>query len=95
MNVFIYLVGRVTIVVLCSLFIDFIVFKIIDGVENLKYRHKLKRRFNKPLTAKCYCRDCIFHGDYGKCCSFSNKYTADDCFCCEAQPKELNGNERY
>ena len=62
----------------CAVIAAFIcyVYLVISGtiqiIKSLKYLYKKKHRYDKPPTAKCYCRDCRFHGDDGKCLSFVN-----------------------
>lgn len=59
-------------------------------IEDLKWEYKYKHRFDKSPTAKCYCVDCKYHNnESGRCYRFhenSNRLTADNCFCCEAEP---------
>ena len=63
-------------------------------VSNLKYRHRIKHRFDKPPTAKCYCRDCTHHDQKnGRCYRFTEyRCTADNWFCWEAFPRNKNNN---
>lgn len=65
-----------------------------EGVAKLKWRYKYKHRFDKPPTAKCYCRDCKHHGsETNQCYRFGEttkeyRCTADNWFCWEAEPRE-------
>jgi len=60
-----------------------------EKISEQKYPHAVKHRFDKPPTAKCYCKDCRFHSnEYNKCCIFTHQYTADTWFCCFAAPKD-------
>lgn len=65
-----------------------------EGIFNLKWRYKYKHRFDKPPTAKCYCRDCKYHGsETNQCYRFGEttkeyRCTADNWFCWEAEPLE-------
>lgn len=58
-----------------------------DWFKMAKWRYQYKRRFNKPPTAKCYCKDCRFHNDHTKQCGkFDGWNTAEDWFCWDATP---------
>ena len=72
----------------------FFVIVIIDGVklsvETLKQKYKIKHRFDKPPTAKCYCIDCRLHdNNTGRCHRFERFHSADNWFCFDAEPKEV------
>ena len=59
-------------------------------ISKLKWRYKYKHRFDKPPTAKCYCRDCKQHGsETNRCYKFDRWHTADDWFCWDAEPREM------
>ena len=30
-------------------------------IDNLRWKYKHKHRFDKPPTAKCYCKDCVYY----------------------------------
>ena len=32
-----------------------------DEIRDLKWEYKRKHRFDKPPTAECYCKDCIYY----------------------------------
>lgn len=90
---FFELVGIIT----CGAVLGFIVYScavwIQEKIENLKFAHKQKHRFDKPPIANCYCVDCKSHGDKGwgsGPCPFSPKgyYTPDNGFCYLGDPKE-------
>lgn len=62
-------------------------------LHELKWKHTYKHRFDKPPTAKCYCKDCIYHDKTGSCSSLSLidgplYYTADNWFCWKADPRK-------
>lgn len=59
-----------------------------EQIHRLKYNYRLKHRFDKPPTAKCYCRDCKRHDPRsGRCYKFKEWLTADCWFCWDAEPK--------
>lgn len=60
-----------------------------DCIDRLKYLHRVKHRFDKPPTAKCYCRDCTRHDNAtGRCYKFKEWLTADCWFCWDAEPRK-------
>ena len=67
-----------------------------DKIQFIKYKHRMKHRFDGPPLAKCYCRDCeSWYERYdddtsGKCDGFVGKYTADDFFCKYAKPRKTD-----
>lgn len=64
-------------------------YAICEFIEKKKYEYRYKHRFDKPPTAKCYCRDCVHHGDEQNACyKFEGWHTADNWFCWDAQPRE-------
>ena len=73
-----------------------LVHSLLCGLKNLsdalKRRYIIKHRFDKPPTAKCYCRDCERHDDESnRCYKFDGWYTADNWFCWDAEPrKDIN-----
>ena len=52
--------------------------------------YRYNHRFDKPPTAKCYCKDCSFYGDFAhtRLCRVHNRSFADDYFCKDADPCE-------
>lgn len=67
-----------------------------DKIQSIKYKHRMKHRFDGPPLAECYCHDCKtwYERDddsmIGKCIGFANKYTAADCFCKYAKPRKTD-----
>ena len=58
-----------------------------EWIHRLKYNYRVKHRFDKPPTAKCYCRDCKRHDPKsGRCYKFKEWHTADCWFCWDAEP---------
>ena len=80
-------IGFGTVIVFCSICTYLVVYGIARGVRILKYCYKEKHRYDKPPTAKCYCKDCTFHNN-GVRYGLINAYTSDEFFCCMAERKE-------
>ena len=60
-----------------------------EWVIRLKWAYKVKHRFDKPPTAKCYCIDCVRHNNENqKCYKFDGWRTADSWFCWDAEPRK-------
>lgn len=94
---FFTLFGIIYSVIILVAIITFIIMKayyfIVEKIEELKYDYKVKHRFDKPPLAKCYCKDCKYHGYNGKCYSFTERYTADNWFCSEAERKRVENEQ--
>ena len=65
-----------------------------DAIRKKRYKYKMKHRFDKPPTAKCYCKDCKRHGEDNECFKFNGWRTADNWFCWDAFPKEKDPDEQ-
>lgn len=69
-----------------------------DLIQECRYKNRYKHRFDKPPTAECYCKDCKWHIDKGsaknKCTNvtWADRYTPDNGFCHEAEPKARDDN---
>lgn len=62
-----------------------------DKIRSKIYDYRMKHRFDKPPTAKCYCIDCEFHnirGTYWCHLPGMSRATPDFGFCYEARPRE-------
>lgn len=62
-----------------------------DSICGAIYDHRVKHRFDKPPTAKCYCHDCKWHGgEYPNTCRLPgvSRMTPPDGFCYEATPRQ-------
>ena len=72
-----------------------LIFKSIDDlVYKMKWKHKYKHRFDKPPTAKCYCKDCKSWDPVSKkCYAHEGWYTADSWFCWNANPLDKEREE--
>ena len=65
-----------------------------NWIDRLKYRYEIKHRFDKPPTAKCYCRDCVRHDSKtNRCYKFDGWYTAPSWFCWDADPRKEDNHE--
>lgn len=61
-------------------------------IDRWKYNYRVKHRFDKPPTAKCYCVDCKLHcNESQECYKFDGWRTADNWFCWDAEPREKEG----
>ena len=77
------IVTFVTFFVLCGMFIIFVQYKI----KTLKRKYKYQHRFDKPPTAECYCKDCLYY-DNEDFCYYFNVNTDDNEFCCYSSQRE-------
>lgn len=60
-------------------------------IDNANRKYRIKHRFDKPPTAKCYCIDCEhWDRETGECYRFvrEHRHTADNWFCWEAEPRK-------
>ena len=77
-----------TIAIICISLLEVIT----DRIKDLIWQYKHKHRFDKPPTAKCYCKDCKYLRRvdvYYNRCSRGHIETwniADDYFCWQAEP---------
>lgn len=88
MTEFFTAVGAVVIILMIVAMI-FAVFCVIrqvirDRIWIYKYNH----RFDKPPTAKCYCKDCSLYGDFTSrnLCRKHKSNFSEDYFCKDADP---------
>lgn len=63
----------------------------VDGIREYirckKYDYKRKHRFDKPPTAKCYCKDCVYRDvEIGTCSKGTINHSYDAWFCADATP---------
>ena len=67
-----------------------------EAIETKKLEYRQKHRFDKPPTAACYCKDCVkWSSKNGECGDpFNERYMADSWFCCFAEPRTLEQEER-
>lgn len=86
----IMVVGAICIVVFAFLLLWMIAAGCKELIYKMIYRYKYKHRFDKPPTAKCYCKDCKWHNvETNRCANvtWADRHTPDNGFCYEAKPK--------
>ena len=89
------ILGLCVIVLLLIAFIAGLISILKDFIHELKWKYTYKHRFDKPPTAKCYCKDCAYHDKDNRCSNLSvmdgpSYYTADNWFCWKADPRKNN-----
>ena len=88
------LIGAVASFMIIGCIVTAICAGIKELIDNLKFNYRIKHRFDKPPTAKCYCIDCKYHDkETGRCWRFGEttkeyRCTADNWFCWEAEPRK-------
>lgn len=93
--------GLVGIVAICAVLFVF-AYSAFDSLRSVirqwRWNYKYKHRLDKPPTAACYCKDCIYHGTTYKDggnnkCDYPGIeiWTPDEGFCFEAEP--INAQE--
>ena len=76
--------------------IGVVITALIIVIENIKYaidkkktHYRIKHRFDKPPTAKCYCIDCVYYiKESRRCTHFNVDHIFDAYFCSEANPRK-------
>ena len=65
-----------------------VIYAIRQFIRERIWIYKYNHRFDKPPTAKCYCKDCSFYGDFTnrRLCRKHKECFADDFFCKDADP---------
>lgn len=87
-------IGVITILALVALLSYFAFDAIRDVVRQRRWQYKYKHRFDKPPTAACYCKDCVYHvekfSDGMGPCGWPgvSRWTPDNGFCYEAEPRK-------
>lgn len=90
MNDFLVWLGTVTLIVIASFLFAAIYSELRELIDRCRYNYRVKHRFDKPPTAKCYCIDCKYHcNETRRCYRFTEtRHTADNWFCWEATPRK-------
>ena len=88
MTEFFTTVGAVVIISMIVTMIFAVIYAIRQFIRERIWFYKYKHRFDKPSTAKCYCKDCSFYGDFTnrRLCRKHKECFADDFFCKDADP---------
>lgn len=98
------IVGICTILGIVFLFGIMLYEIIADKLRDLKWQYKYKHRFDKPPTAKCYCKDCKYYkvedGYFNRCTRghIAHWTIADNDFCWQAEPLKKDPdlrNDKY
>lgn len=94
MTEFLMCIGVATLIALTVGLCIAIYYAIGETIDRWKHNYRIKHRFDKPPTAKCYCVDCRHHNNVSNQCyrfgQTTKEYrcTADNWFCWEAEPRE-------
>ena len=97
MTEFFTAVGACVIITMIVVMIFAVIYAIRSFIRERIWIHKYNHRFDKPPTAKCYCKDCSFYGDFEKrcLCRKHKSHFSEDYFCKDADPcKAENGLAR-
>jgi len=88
MTEFFTAVGAVVIIVMVVAMIWGLVYAVREFIRERIWIYRYNHRFDKQPTAKCYCKDCTFYGDFGnRClCRKHKSYFSEDYFCKDADP---------
>lgn len=92
MEMLLIISGALFVSILCIAVIFTIAMVILELIKNLYVRYKIRTRYNKKPTAKCYCRDCKkFNPETGECGDPCNgRRMGPSWFCCFADPIDTN-----
>lgn len=62
---------------------------VVEARRQAVIKRQIKHRFDGTPTAKCWCRDCKWHGVESNKCGLPGigRYTPDNGFCYEADPR--------
>ena len=85
-------IGIITSIIFVAILIMYVCACLFLCIQDVKRKYQYKHRFNKPPKAKCYCIDCKNHNAFSRKCSNFEIKTADDWFCCNADPKTIKLN---
>ena len=81
-------IGIITSIVFLAVLIMYVCTCLFLFIQDIIRKYQYKHRFNKPPKAKCYCIDCENHAPISRKCSKFEIKTANEWFCCDANPKE-------
>ena len=97
MTEFFTTVGAVVIISMIAVMIFAVIYVIRQFIKERIWIYKYNHRFDKPPTAKCYCKDCSLYGDFTSrsLCRKHKSHFSEDYFCKDADPcKAENGLAR-
>ena len=65
-----------------------VIYAIRQFIRERIWIYKYNHRFDKPPTAKCYCKDCSLYGDFTSrsLCRKHKSHFSEDYFCKDADP---------
>lgn len=88
MTEFFTAVGAFVIIAMVVVMIFAVICAIRQFIRERIWIHKYNHRFDKPPTAKCYCKDCSFYGDFASrsLCRKHKSFFPEDYFCKDADP---------
>ena len=88
MTEFFTVVGVIVIMSMIVAMILAVIYAIRQFIRERIWSYKYNHRFDKQPTAKCYCKDCSFYGDFinRMLCRKHDKCFTDDYFCKDADP---------
>lgn len=86
---FLSLIGLCTLITIAVFLVVALFHLTVEMFDRIKRNYEIKHRFDKPPTAKCYCRDCDRHNnESNRCYKFDGWYTAPSWFCWDANPRK-------
>ena len=88
MTEFFTAVGAVVIILMIVAVFLAVIYAIRQFIRERIWIYKYNHRFDKPPTAKCYCKDCSLYGDFTSrsLCRKHKSHFSEDYFCKDADP---------
>ena len=93
-------IGVISIFIVAVAIIAVLVTYVKDAAEKLRYRKRLKNRFEGGPTAKCFCKDCKYYyekikdtkhdSSTGECEAHNWWGVRDNCYCWAATPLDYD-----
>jgi len=90
MTEFFTTVGASVIITMIMVMIFAVIYAIRNFIRERIWIYKYNHRFDKPPTAKCYCKDCSLYGDFQnrRLCRKHKSHFSEDYFCKDADPRK-------
>ena len=90
MTEFFTTVGASVIITMIVVMIFAVIYAIRNFIRERIWIYKYNHRFDKPPTAKCYCKDCSLYGDFQnrRLCRKHKSHFSEDYFCKDADPRK-------